>query len=356
VRGHCGREASSTTSEEVRGASEFRVPSCFPHGRVISFVGASRGFVGGVMSEDGPYEIELVPLPPEVRPAPGVVADRPGVAKVVTEDEEIYCPVCGYNLSGIFRGRCPECGAFFDRSALIAAQQANAITLIPWDDPQEAVFWERLYRTVRICLLDAERFAFAFSVQPRESKAGSFFVGATAATTVIGVLAALAFMLRSWIDGNPNTALSDSLLAICFIGAFIPLTMTLATVATGVFLWVFCPHYDGQRHFRPWLSIAAYAAAHYLMMAAAVPVAWVLPLMSRSGEFEFWEAMACIWAGCGLLCVFTLRAVIDWRTSDVDSPRFLVFLIAFIHFAAGLVSFFLAVAFAGYAVWVVRLF
>jgi hypothetical protein len=309
------------------------------------------------MGEDGPYEIELIPLAPG-EPAPSI---PPGASiepiVVVTEDEEIYCPVCSYNLSGIFSGRCPECGAYFDRPALIAAQQANAITLIPWDDPQELKFWERLYRTVRICLLDAEHFAFAFSVRPRESKATSFFVGVLVATVLIGVAASLVFQLGTWFSIQSFYGFADLLKFVCSLGVFIPLTIGTATILSGLFLWIFCPHYDGQRHFAPWLTIAAYAAAHYLMIAAMIPVSFILPILfDRSSTAEFGAVAFSIWLGCGILCVFTLRAVIDWRTSQLDEPRFVILSIGFLHVAAAIVSVFVADYIGSRLTWVIRLF
>ncbi len=33
-------------------------------------------------------------------------------------DENLFCPVCEYNLTGLARTRCPECGEDFDREAL----------------------------------------------------------------------------------------------------------------------------------------------------------------------------------------------------------------------------------------------
>lgn len=31
----------------------------------------------------------------------------------------LYCPTCGYNLTGLPENRCPECGRPFDRAAII---------------------------------------------------------------------------------------------------------------------------------------------------------------------------------------------------------------------------------------------
>jgi hypothetical protein len=37
-------------------------------------------------------------------------------------DAGIFCPICGYNLSGLREARCPECGATFTLDQLAAAQ------------------------------------------------------------------------------------------------------------------------------------------------------------------------------------------------------------------------------------------
>jgi hypothetical protein len=309
------------------------------------------------MGEDGPYEIELIPLAPETPPAAAGLPVLPEPIVVVTEDEEIYCPVCNYNLSGVFSGRCPECVAFFDRRSLIAAQQANAITLIPWDDPQEIRFWPRLWGTVRISLLDPERFAFAFSVRPKESKAASFFIGVVLATMVIGAAAALVFHGVGGLTGDTYAGLSDPPAFVSGVCLFVLLTIGISTLLTGVGLWIYCPHYDGQRHFRPWLSIAAYAAGHYLMAASAIPICAIIPLLiERSSEVEFVVASSSVWLACAALCICTLRAVIDWRTSEMDQGNTVLYAIVLVILATAIGSMFLGNYLGSQLMWAIRHF
>ncbi len=39
----------------------------------------------------------------------------------------VFCPRCGYNMTGLYEPRCPECGTRFTLNQLYAAQQREAI-------------------------------------------------------------------------------------------------------------------------------------------------------------------------------------------------------------------------------------
>lgn len=254
-------------------------------------------------------------------------------------DELIYCPVCNYNLTGVLSGRCPECGSAFHREALFAAQRASDITLIPWDDPDPMPLLSRLSQTLRVSLFDPRRFAFAFSVVPQRTRAVQF-AGlvliltwpALAAPVGVGWLMA-ARMPRSVMFARLGDILGIGLIASFLLTVFIGLMIPLFA---GV-LYVLCTHYDGQPHFKPWLSISAYATAHFLLAPVSLPLMFVFTLFS-GGEalLAYGAAMSVVILGCGLLAVFTLRGVISLRTAPGPGPRLAVVLLFLLCLGLGL--------------------
>ncbi len=232
-------------------------------------------------------------------------------AAIEEDGEGIYCPICNYNLTGAMSGRCPECGALFSRQSLIAAQRANRVTLIPWDNPQAMPFRERLWSTLRICLIKPDRFAFAFSVQPQQSRAGRFMA---------------LMMLMTIVGSVPMTAISLSLgsstrvwdtneagLATLAIAAFVILLVAGTALCAGLLLGAMCPHYDGKRHLRPWLAVCAYASGHYLMLPVLLPFTFFAPQLVAEGV---WIIGFCVCLGCSVLCCLTLIAVVKHRTAE----------------------------------------
>ncbi len=259
-----------------------------------------------------PARFDSRPTIPQARPR---VEEEAPPAHI--EDEQIFCPLCNYNLTGIHSGRCPECGAWFNRAALLASQPLHRITLIPWDDPGEMRPRDRFLATLRICLLRAERFAFAFSVQPQETRALSFFL-----IMLVLVLAAVwlnvaAFWAGCGIGSTDLISGREFFLHLVTWGLFVPLALSLAVLGIAVVLWAACPHYDGRRWLRPWLGIAAYAAAHFILIAALAPVTFFMTLASGGGSyFEFSVVLGAFWVGCTMLCLLTLHAVMELRTAD----------------------------------------
>lgn len=197
----------------------------------------------------------------------------------------------------------------FHREALLEAQRSNRVTLIPWDSPRYMPRVQRLWETLRICLFKADRFAFAFSVQPQRTRAWSFFVGVLFAT--LGITAAIAAMD---VGLNPDQfrSLNDTILTLIGALLFTSLLVAGTTLATAIMLWLTNPHYDGQRHFTPWLSICCYASSHYLMVAIVLP--FTPMAMTMTGGLVMINT-GLVLVGCGGLCGFTLNAVMKHRTA-----------------------------------------
>jgi hypothetical protein len=254
-----------------------------------------------------------------------------------SSDEEIYCPICNYNLTGILTGRCPECGSLFDRESLIASQKANRITLIPWDDPAETEFWPRFKKTLAICLFDAKRFAFAFSVQPQESRANSFRTIVTLGVCVLSLITIASCIPFYWLFLDYRRA-ADQIISIealifllTLVGVLVATILT-TTLATALVLGIFCPHFDGKRHFKPWMSISSYASAHYLLLPVGLPLFVFLVWWSRE-LFGAGIVLGFLMMGlaCGLLNAFTLNAVVRHRGANTSGRSFAMFAVFLIY-------------------------
>lgn len=69
------------------------------------------------------------------------MSDASAAGPTVAEPDVVRCPQCDYDLRGIDSGRCPECGAAFDRDEL-------ARSSIPWDHRQSIGRFRAFWRTV----------------------------------------------------------------------------------------------------------------------------------------------------------------------------------------------------------------
>lgn len=281
---------------------------------------------------------DLNPIHPDVLTAS---ADRP--AEVSLGDEEIYCPFCNYNLTGVLSGRCPECGCDFHRQSLFEAQRANQITLIPWDDPQPTPLLQRFSRTLGVSLFDSKRFAFAFSVQPQKTLALQFstIIFCVAWLSFIASAALCALMIQKFsrppVVDNVADVLGIGILAACFITAALALLIPISACL----LWILCPHYDGRAHFRPWLAICAYAGSHLILTPIAVPIVVFFSLWSGRGSellLAYGAAMSVVVLCCGLLTVCTLQGVIERRTAPGQGTRVAVVVLFLLYGAMGLLG------------------
>ena len=68
--------------------------------------------------------------------------------ETTTAAAELFCPECGYNLTGISSPRCPECGHELDWAALHHSR-------IPWIFRREIGAFRAYWRTVWLTMLDS---------------------------------------------------------------------------------------------------------------------------------------------------------------------------------------------------------
>lgn len=269
--------------------------------------------------------------------------DAPPVAQPVPEqDEEIFCPICNYNLTGNRSGKCSECGSLFHLEALIAAQKSHRITLIPWDDPEGTRWWTRLRATLAISLFKADRFADAFSVQPRRSRVLSYFATCLAAVSAMAVV--VLWLITTTLGASSPDFSERGLGVAVATTAFVTVSIGLTTAITSIVLWASYPHYDGRRHLRPWLAIVAYASSHYLLIVWLIPFTVLLILFGYVSDVGLFVGVMAFftWIGCGTLCAFTLTAVVRHRTAD-DRRGLGGLLLVFLTFLFVPIVFFFAV-------------
>jgi len=155
-------------------------------------------------------------------------------------------------------------------------------------------------------------------VQPQVTRAYSFFKLATAGACAQSLLVFLACLPFYWLFGRwENQAPIESeevlVFGLSLVGATLATILT-TMLATALVLGIFCPHFDGKRHLKPWLSISSYASAHYLLAPLGLPIFiflvwWSHEMFGPGLVFGFFM----VGLACGLLNAFTLTAVVLHR-------------------------------------------
>ncbi|MCZ6684238.1 MAG: hypothetical protein O7B26_13740 [Planctomycetota bacterium] len=274
-----------------------------------------------------------------------------GRAVSALEDEEFFCPVCNYNLTGNCSGCCSECGSLFDRDSLIAAQKADAITLIPWDDPRPMSWKKRLSQTLRISLFRPSEFAFAFSVQPHKTKAGWFMLGVLVGYFLLTFSFLFVHFVIEYVRPTMSVNVADQM-EYWSMGLAIPMSAALgaaaAISASAVWLWIVCPHFDGRRHFKPWFAIMCYASTHFLLGGFFFVIALIIDMLEGDAMVLHLLTVLMGIILSGLLGVFTIYAVIKKRTSP-SALR----IIAFVGLVFTFVLFPIVLTCLGIAAWLV---
>ncbi|UCD28300.1 MAG: hypothetical protein JSV03_14630 [Planctomycetota bacterium] len=65
--------------------------------------------------------------------------------------DDVFCPVCGYNLRGLPEPRCPECGGQFDVSELVVSR-------IPWADRKRIGRFRAYWQTIWLIMHHNQQF------------------------------------------------------------------------------------------------------------------------------------------------------------------------------------------------------
>lgn len=231
-------------------------------------------------------------------------------------DEEIYCPVCDYNLTGNLTGRCSECGSLFDRRRLLEASRISVDALMPWERPDVLPLSRRFRRTVGISFFRPKEFALAFAAQPRDTRSTSFLLICLALMLGVAVAITGVLGLAGWFRDARAVAAAAGWAVLLLVLPIVPVN-----IAVGLIYYRRYAHPDGRRYLRPWRAILEYASAHWLMGAAAPVIS--LPFAIIGGEtadaaIVLWTLG--IWVGCSLLWALTLKEVVRWRTVSKIEP------------------------------------
>jgi hypothetical protein len=249
------------------------------------------------------------------------------------DDEQIYCPACGYNLTGNLTGQCSECGSFFHREMLLQATRVSAEAMMPWERPDEFGLLDRFWRTLKISFFRPREFALAFAVQPTRSRSSSFYCICLLALTVnaivisgtieladgpdvMGIRRSVRPIVRSAITGLGGGIDLMRFVRIVAISPFFVLPIVTTNVAVGLVYMALYPHADRKRRLRPWRVIIRYAAPHWFL-------GWAVPILTLLFAAVNWDMLVPItWActiavliGSSILWSLTLKEVVRWRTA-----------------------------------------
>ncbi len=234
------------------------------------------------------------------------------------DDEEIFCPLCGYNLTGNLTGRCPECASLFSREQLLAVRWSTVEPVMPWERTDDYSLPQRFWRTLRISFFHPREFALAFAVQPVRSRAPCFYLVCLLAIAANGL--AIGLLARR----------AHGELPVWFFPPALVVPIVASDLVVGLLYTALYPHADRRRHWGPWRAIIQYASAHWLMT-------WAVPLLALLLPFDVEPLLVlgvcapCIWIGCGLLWLLTLQEVVRWRTQlgrGQTHAAFITFLVA----------------------------
>ncbi len=227
------------------------------------------------------------------------------------EDEQIFCPVCDYNLTGNLTGRCSECGATFDRDQLIEARRRSAEALMPWERAGQLSWWQRFWRTTIIGCIRPDRFALALSARPTRSHSATYFLACLGVVCAYFLTAsAIAYLA---MDHRGHAARETLRCDMALLA-----TIVTATYFMALGLAVVLPMPHRPSRVKPWVEITHYAASHWMLIWACLPCIVAMAALLGAYGRPFVDPFAGIFTTAAtLLWIFTLTGVIRRRLRSV---------------------------------------
>jgi hypothetical protein len=289
----------------------------------VSYDGHASGFDEPEQARDTlagshvPVEEGYLPLPANAMSQASITSDGP---EAILVDEEIYCAFCNYNLTGIHAGRCPECGALFDRELLLQANREAARCVIPWGSPEPMPFFRRFWETLRLTWFRPHEFGLAFSFTRRQSGVARFDLWCLLLITAVVIVSeiVIAWMWQgsrlSWSTLTSSVVFSHVSERFFLLVYLAVLSFIVALTASSLIAYS-APDRDGQRRFWVWWTICRYALGHYAMLAA-FPAFVALAALDRfvSARGVGSPILVMMWLGCTMLMCLTLGGAAQQRT------------------------------------------
>ncbi len=239
------------------------------------------------------------------------VTDR---AIEVPDDEQLYCPACAYNLTGLVTARCPECGSLFDLEALRAIRDDELAYTMPWELTDQLTLRQRLLYTAYVSVGRPEPFCKSFGFIPRRTRAARFFlicvVLISASVAAFGAISAIAdASLRSTTYSLPLAQY------LVLPAIFSCLYIVLLTLVASALIALLTRHRDRRRHFWPWWTMLRYAAAHFLLVPLFLPFGILLSALYRVHTIVgVYGLLAIGQVASTFLWAFTIRHLVRHRT------------------------------------------
>lgn len=223
-----------------------------------------------------------------------ISGNRPAPCDTPTRTEDLYCPVCSYNLHGLTGQRCPECG-------LPLADIRALGSSIPWVHRGAIGSWRAYRRTARRVTFRGKRFFREVPELVHYSAAQRF------RWITVAVVAFTALLIYgSYAVSNPNVV-DDLILNGWYRGLQLVAGIVALAAMTGVPSYLFHPRQLSIGEQNRAIAMSCYACAPLAFVSWTLPLYALATLIAVTSRDQFdsppWLALA----------VTALAALIWWR-------------------------------------------